>query len=90
MDFLEKYSLLIVTIVLSFVLLIMVVRQCFNKNKLEKTKLTLSLVNIFILGLSFLFYEKYIVTSEIAMMIYYGYIGVIFFVFAIIHSLLHL
>ena len=84
MDFLEKYSLLIVTIVLSFVLLIIVIRQCFNKNKLEKTKLTLSLVNIFILGLSALFYEKYILTSEIMMIVYYSYIGVVFVLFAIL------
>ena len=84
MDFLEKYSLLIVTIVLSFVLLIIVIRQCFNKNKLEKTKLTLSLVNIFILGLSALFYEQYILTSEIMMIVYYSYIGVVFVLFAIL------
>lgn len=83
MEFVEKYSLLALTILLSCILLSIVVGECFHKNKLSKGKLTLSIINIFILILFLLFYDKVIVTLPFFKYIYYGYIIIVFVCFAI-------
>ena len=83
MEFIEKYALLYLTMLLSIVLLSIVVGECFQKNKLNKSKLTLSLINIFILILFVLFYDKFIATILIAKYLYYGYLILVFISFAL-------
>ena len=74
MEFVENYALLGVTILLALVIMIVVVWECFQKNKLAKWKLTFSLINIFVLVLCGLFYEKLILELPALKIIYYCYI----------------
>ena len=83
MEFLKTYALLIVTLVLSVILLCIFVSECFQKNKLLKGKLTLSLINIFALIICALFYESMIIKYEVLTIGYFSYTLFIFFVFAI-------
>ena len=84
MEFVEKYSLLILTILLSVLLLSVIVGECFQKNKLSKGKLTLSLINIFVLILFGIFYDKLILQIEALQYVYYGYLILVFVSFAIL------
>lgn len=83
MEFLKTYALILVTLLLSLILLIVVVLECFQKNKLKKWKLTLSLINIFILILCSIFYEKSIITDNVLNTIFTSYILVVFALFAL-------
>jgi len=84
MEFFEKYALLIATLILAFVLLVIVVGDCFQKNKLNKWKLTFALINIFVLIVCGLFYEKLISQILIVHIAYYCYICIVFVLFAIL------
>ena len=82
MEFIKTYALLLVTLLLSFILLVIIVSECFQKNKLMKSKLTFSLINVFILILSGLFYEKTIVKSEPLLITYFTYVLFVFAIFS--------
>ena len=83
MEFIKTYALLLTTLLLSLILLVILIMECFGKNKLIKWKLSLAFVNIFILILSFLFYENVILVNETLNLIFLGYVLLIFVVFAI-------
>ena len=83
MEFLEIYALPLATLLLSFILLIITVLECYQKAKLIKWKMSLALVNIFIIILSALFYEEFIIKNDILNMIYLCYICLIFVIFAL-------
>ena len=82
MEFIKTYALLLATLLLSLILLVILIMECFGKNKLIKWKLSLAFVNIFILILSFLFYESVIIVNETLNLIFLGYVLLIFVVFA--------
>ena len=82
MEFIKTYALLLTTLLLSLILLVILIMECFGKNKLIKWKLSLAFVNIFILILSFLFYESVILVNETLNLIFLGYVLLIFVVFA--------
>ena len=84
MEFIEKYALLYLTIFLSVILLSITIGECFQQNKLKKGKLTLSIINIFILILFNFFYDKFIVNILLVKYFYYGYLIVVFISFATI------
>lgn len=83
MEFLKTYALLLVTLLLAIILLVIIVLECFQKNKLIKWKLSLALVNVFILILSSLFYENVILKNDILNTIFLIYILLIYTLFAI-------
>jgi hypothetical protein len=83
-EFIEKYALLYLTIFLSVILLSITIGECFQQNKLKKGKLTLSIINIFILILFNFFYDKFIVNILLVKYFYYGYLIVVFISFATI------
>ena len=83
MEFIKTYALLLVTLLLAIILLVIIVLECFQKNKLIKWKLSLALVNVFILILSSLFYENAILKNELLNTIFIAYILVIYVFFAI-------
>lgn len=83
MEFIEKYALLITTIILSLVVVVIVVWECFQKNKLQKSRLTLSLINIFVLILCGVFYEN-LILNETLKVVFYSYVLFVFVLFSII------
>ena len=84
MEFIKTYALLLTTIFLSLLLAVIVISECFGKNKLQKWKLTLSLINIFVLFLCSLFYEKVILTNDKLNIVFSCYVLVVFVLFAIL------
>jgi hypothetical protein len=84
MEFIKTYALLLTTLLLSLILLVILIMECFGKNKLIKWKLSLAFVNIFILILSFLFYENVILVNETLNLIFLGYVLLIFIVFLLL------
>ena len=83
MEFIKTYALLLATLLLSLILLVIVILECFQKNRLIKWKLSLTLVNVFVLILSSLFYEKVILVNETINLIFMSYVLVIFVLFAL-------
>ncbi len=83
MEFIKTYALLLVTLLLALILLIIIVLECFQKNRLFKWKLSLALVNIFLLILCGLFYKSVILVNETLNTIFLVYVFVIFVLFAL-------
>ena len=73
MEYIAKYALIGFVLMLAVIMVIVCVGQCFLKGKLLKTRLTLSLINVFGVCLVALFYDKYIIKNEVLLWIYYGY-----------------
>lgn len=84
MSFIEKYAIILLTILLSIILLSIVIGECFQKNKLCKWKLSLSLINIFILIIFGIFYDNLIMKMIVLKYVYYGYIFFIFVCFSLL------
>lgn len=74
MDFIKEYALVIISLALSLILVVIVVSDSFQKGKVFKTKLMLSLVNVFVSALAGLAYKKYISSNEILTIIYFSYV----------------
>ena len=83
MEFIKTYGLLMATLLLALILVIIIVLECFQRNKLIKWKLSLALINIFVLILCGLFYDGLILKYEIAQIIFYCYVLVVFALFTI-------
>lgn len=83
MEFLKTYALILVTLLLSLILLVVIVLDCFQKNKLLKGKLTLSLINIFVLILGSILYETHILKDDRLLTGFVIYIIVVFVLFAL-------
>ena len=83
MEFIRTYALLLTTLFLSLILLVVIILECLQKNQLIKWKLSLSSVNVFILILSSLFYEKFILTNETLHNVFVIYVTVIFILFGL-------
>ena len=60
MEFIKTYAILLATLLIALILLVIIILECFQKNQLIKWKLSLASVNIFVLILASLFYEKVI------------------------------
>lgn len=83
MEFIETYALILATLLLSLILLIIIVMECFQKNQLIKWKLSLASVNVFILILCSLFYENVILRNQTLNIIFLIYTSIIFVLFAL-------
>ena len=83
MEFIKTYALLLATLLLSLILLVIIILECFQKNQLIKWKLSLSSVNIFVLILSGLFYKDFILVNDIANTVFVIYVSIIFVLFAL-------
>ena len=83
MEFIKTYALLLATLLLSVILLVIIVLECFQKNRLIKWKLSLALVNVFVLILCGLFYENVILANETLNIVFLVYELVIFVLFAL-------
>lgn len=83
MEFLKTYALILVTLLLSLILLIVIVLECFQRNKLLKGKLSLALINVFALILCSLFYEKTIIVNDVLNTVFIVYIIFVFAMFAL-------
>lgn len=83
MEFIKTYAIILATLLLSLVLLVIIVLECFHKNRLIKWKLSLASINVFILVLCCLFYESVILKNDILSTIFLIYISITFISFTL-------
>ena len=83
MEFIKTYEIVLAALLLSVLLLVIVVLECFHKNRLMKWKLSLVSVNVFVLILCFLFYEDVILKNEKLNIVFLCYTLVIFLLFSL-------
>ena len=84
MEFIKTYAIVLATLLISLLLFMMVILECFNKSRIVKWKLSLVFVNVLILVLCFLFYESFILKHDIVNIIFLSYASIIFVVFSLI------
>ena len=83
MEFIKTYAILLATLLIALILLVIIILECFQKNQLIKWKLSLASVNIFVLILVSLFYEKVILVNDLFHTIFLIYISITFILFAL-------
>ena len=83
MEFIKTYAILLATLLIALILLVIIILECFQKNQLIKWKLSLASVNIFVLILVSLFYEKVILVNDLFNTIFLIYISITFILFAL-------
>ena len=83
MEFIKTYAIVLAALLISILLLVIVVLECFHKNRLMKWKLSLVSVNVFVLILCFLFYEDVILKYETVNIVFLCYTLAMFALFSL-------